>query len=238
MNRTKLSVLIVVIAIALLGGLAIANNSNEDSSKTASTLKVGNIKTELPKQEVEGATTTVSTETTSTNNSTSKKSAAKVATAVAAKTSTPEIAPVAPATPAQPPTPSNTGEETNPDAFDPLTDVIYVPVGGNSASYTITTENAEAFLWGAYNQGIGISDDESLVKPGFLMFIVIEGIVDETVPYISSTITFHIHARATATPGLSYDSDPNMRLGLMGANPLTYNPEFFVPLMVTVVEAN
>lgn len=114
----------------------------------------------------------------------------------------------------------------------PAIGAISVPIGGNSPSYTLHTSDASSVLWWAFNEGVGTSDDETAVKSGFAMFVVIESPYNPLTP--TSSITFHIHARATALPGATSDGNELIQLGLAIYNPAnTIAPLQSIPLHAT-----
>jgi hypothetical protein len=200
-NRRKLIVAIIAILL-LVGGIAYAtgNNGKDDKkdTKTTQNEKKDDKKSEENKNgEVEGATVVTPGNTEYTGQGSSKPAAtvASVSTQNQPTTPTPQTQQPAPQTPVTPPT----EEPEQPPTEEPEEEYITVVAGGRSESFTFSTEDGSLVKWGSCNEGVVFSDEETPEKPGFQVYLVMEEGGDMT---MTSSVTFHVRAKATATPGL------------------------------------
>lgn len=236
-NRRKLIAAIIVILIILSGIVFAVGNKdgdNKEENKTVKTEQKQKIEqADEQSGEVAGAAVVPPVETPAPQTP-APASSSKKRVATTASTSNPTPQPQN--TPQIPPTnnipPEEPDEEQANSCFALESDIIFVPVGGNSESFTLSTEDGSAVLWWSYSESLDTSDAGENVKPGFPVYVVIESGYNYMAP--TASITLHIHARDTAAPGEYCPDDDITQLALMGVDPETFVPLFRVPFDVTI----
>jgi nucleoid-associated protein YgaU len=225
-KNPKLIGAIIVIVIAILG--TVAFSPNKDDNKAASDNKPAQTaQTKKDDSKVEAASTTTANEapaatepetTPATTAASSAKTVAKTAVAT-----TPAAAAVAvPAQPATAPeapvtTPEVPVEEEPVDLCEAEGRII-VPVGGDSCTYTIGTEDGQSIVWLA----------ASIDKPNAPVHVVIESQIASTAfPGAVSYAVFHFSATADAPLGDFADPAETLTFGL-GLNFEPVRPEVTV----------
>ncbi len=263
MNVRKVSVLLVALSIAIFGGLVLANGNHQDKNDNKTTEKVAKVENLKPSEndntQVEGASTNIEQSSNSgSQNSTSSRTpkAAMSVTAASSTTSTTnqtqQTEQIAQNTgdntetpPTTPPTNTETGtnntsdeEETTPPAeeesdFDPTTDILEVPVGGNSASVTLSSADGADLYWSPGTAAFSFSDDVTPAeKPGAPEFLVVEYPESEGVVHVGSSVTFHVHGTEN-----SVASDDILQTWIIIGDWQNGEDPMFVTIYYTVVDS-
>lgn len=211
LKNPKTLAAIVIVVIAILGGLVYSFNrtSDQPQKQTATTQNTPADKNKDSSQ-VEAAATT----TPSSDSELPVTTAATSTTVSAPKTSPVKTASTTPAAPAQevtlPPVTQPEAPVTTPEApsEDPAADCfigerVIVPVGGVSCSFTIGTDDGSIALW--YIPTLGSTADGTIVTDKIYspVQVIVESssLAGPDAPFTASSITFHYKALDTATVG-------------------------------------